>query len=197
MQIVILSGNPKQDGLCQTIIQAAHQGASCEGTLVSEIRLCDGNLIRCQVCDEGWGTCRDENVCIYGNDGFSQIQDHLRKADALILATPVYWGECSETLKCFLDRLRRCEFGTQGALSKKQALLIASAGGSGNGIVSCFNQLEQFCRHTDIQIFDRFGINRWNADYQLKAVYAAARSISEGRKTGDTVQPVPDENNRQ
>ncbi len=188
MNITLLSGNPKQDGLCQSVIDAAIRGAKAGGASVSEIRLCDSRLIRCQVCDDGWGTCRDQNICSFGSDGFTQIQTSLKQADVLIFATPVYWGETSEALKSFLDRLRRCEFGSQGALSGKQALLIASAGGSGNGIITCLHQLEQFCRHTDMAIFDRFGINRWNHDYQAPAIESAARALAEGRVCGETIQ---------
>ena len=49
MKICILSGNPKKDGLCQSVIDAAKLGASEGGAEVDEIRLCDLKLIRCQV----------------------------------------------------------------------------------------------------------------------------------------------------
>lgn len=187
MNILIISGNPKQDGLCHSITEAAKSGALEAGAKVTEIPLCDMHLIRCQVCDDGWGTCYAENKCAFGSDGFTQIQDSLRNADALILATPVYWGETSEALKSFLDRLRRCEFGQTGALSGKQAILIASAGGTGNGILTCLEQMEQFCRHTSTLVFDRFGINRWNSDYQSQSVARAAKALAAGRCCDDTV----------
>lgn len=187
MKIILLSGNPKQTGLCQTVLQSAIEGAQAGGAVVEEIKLCDTKLIRCQVCDDGWGICRDQNICQYGSDGFTELQEKLKQADAVFIGTPVYWGETSEALKSFLDRLRRCEFGRDGALSDKQTMLIASAGGTGNGIINCLNQLEQFCRHTDMPIFDRFGINRWNADYQCKAVFSAAKAIASGRRAGETI----------
>ena len=36
-----------------------------------------------------------------------------------------------------MDKLRRCEFGKNGVLSGKPILLVASPGGSGNGMLSC------------------------------------------------------------
>ena len=74
MKICILSGNPKKDGLCQSVIDAARLGAINGGAEVDEIRLCDFELLCCQVCGDGWGTCRDENYCTYGSDGFSEIK---------------------------------------------------------------------------------------------------------------------------
>lgn len=188
MNILIISGNPKQDGLCFAITEAARDGAKKAGADIKEIRLCDMHLIRCQVCNDGWGTCYDENTCAFGSDGFTQIQDSVRGCDALILVTPVYWGETSEALKCFLDRLRRCEFGQMGIIAGKQVILIASAGGTGNGILTCLEQMEQFCRHTSALVFDRFGINRWNNDYQSAAVSESVRVMASGRCCGDTLQ---------
>lgn len=187
MKIAILSGNPKKDGLCQSIIDAAKAGAMEAGAEVDEIRVCDFKLLRCQVCGNGWGPCRDENYCTYGKDGFDEIKDRVDACDALIIASPVYWEETSEALKSFLDRLRRCEFNNQTTLRGKQVLLLASAGGTGNGIINCLSQMDRFCRHTGATIFDTIGINRWNSDYKRTAVKAAAKALAGGRVNGQTI----------
>jgi multimeric flavodoxin WrbA len=187
MKICILSGNPKKDGLCQSIINESKLGAIDGGAEVDEIRLCDYKLIRCQVCDDGWGSCRDENYCKYGKDGFDEIKARIQSSDAIILASPVYWGETTEALKSFIDRLRRCEFNGEKTLRNKQVLMIASAGGTGNGVLSCLEQMDRFCRHTGAIIFDYIGVNRWNSDYKLSTARTAAYAIASGRKNGDTV----------
>jgi multimeric flavodoxin WrbA len=187
MKICILSGNPKKDGLCQSVIEAAKLGVVEGGAEVEEIRLCDYNMERCHVCGNGWGPCRTDNYCTYGSDGFDKIKAKLEACDAIIIATPVYWGETSEGLKSFIDRFRRCEFGQAGSLNSKQVLLIASPGGTGNGLLTCMEQMDRFCRHTGAIIFDYIGINRWNSDYKRIAVKAAACAIARGRKNGETV----------
>jgi multimeric flavodoxin WrbA len=93
----------------------------------------------------------------------------------------------AESLKSFFDRLRRCEFGQSGALSGKQILLVASPGGTGNGVLSCLEQMDRFCRHTGGVIFDYIGINRWNRDYKKKTVYADAKAMAGNRKAGETL----------
>lgn len=187
MKICILSGNPKKNGLCQSVIDAAKLGVTEGGAEVDEIRLCDFNLKQCHVCGDGWGTCRSENHCSYGSDGFDEIIARIQCSDAVIFASPVYWGETSEALKSFIDRFRRCEFSKEGILRDKQALIIASPGGSGNGLLSSFEQLDRFCRHTGAIIFDYIGVNRWNSDYKKIAVKSAAFAIASGRKNGDTI----------
>lgn len=188
MKISILSGNPKTDGLCQSIIEAVKLGAAKGNAEVDEIRLCDFSLTRCQVCGDGWGPCRDENYCQYGQDGFDEIKGRIQSSEAIVLITPVYWGETSEALKSFIDRLRRCEFNGQEILRNKQVLLIASAGGTGNGILTCLEQIDRFCRHTGAIIFDYIGVNRWNSDYKKLAAKTAAYAIASGRKNGETVE---------
>jgi len=169
---------------------AAIQGAKDGGAEVVEARL--ASVARCQVCGDGWHTCRESQNCAFGSDGFSEIQALVHSADAVALITSVYWGECDEALKAFMDRLRRCENflfrgAGEGALSGKPALLVASPGGSGNGAVSCLAQMERFCQHTAAKVFDMIVVNRWNSDYKRIAVYQAARAIASGRKHGETV----------
>ena len=185
MRYLIISGNPKTDGLCHSLQEAVLSGASEGGAQVETLSL--EGLARCRVCQEGWGTCRSERRCQFGGDGFDAAQQAVRAADAFCLITPVYWGEMAEGIKCFADKLRRCEFGQAGALSGKQVLLIASAGGSGNGLLTCLEQMDRFCRHTGAVIFDYVGTNRWNNDYKRAAAYAAARAMAEGRKAGETL----------
>jgi multimeric flavodoxin WrbA len=187
MKIVILSGNPKKDGLCQSAIEAAKLGALQGGAEVDEIRLCDYEMGRCRVCGNGWGTCRSEGICAYGDDGFDDAVEQLRSSDTVIMATPVYWGETSEALKCFLDRLRRIESSNRTVLENKQVLLIASPGGSGNGGLTCLEQMDRFCRHVGAVLFDHIIVNRWNSDYKKQAVKAAACALAGGRKNGDTI----------
>jgi len=178
MNILILSGSPKQpgEGLCQSLIHKARLGIEEAGgsALVLEFSA----LTRCRVCGGGWGTCLDSHTCAFGEDGFDAAQRAVQEAEGLVLITPVYFGEMSESLKAFTDRLRRCEFQRQAATRGKPALLVASAGGSGNGINSCLTQMERFCQHTGIRVFDMVGVNRWNQAYKRESVRQAAGAMA-------------------
>jgi multimeric flavodoxin WrbA len=189
MKLVILSGNPKNTGLCRSVTDAVIRGAAESGAQIEEITM--EGITACQVCGEGWGVCLKEHICAFGEDGFTEKQEAVRRADALAIITPVYWSEMAEGLKSFLDRLRRCEnrFGNAGggALAGKPVLLVASPGGSGNGAVTALGQMERFCQHTEAVVFDFISINRWNSDYKREAARAAARALTGGRRAGETV----------
>ncbi|MCL1803159.1 MAG: flavodoxin family protein [Eubacteriaceae bacterium] len=177
MKALIISGSPKREGLCFDLSAAIKQGYIDGGCETETVYL--DSIERCHVCSGGWGTCRSENKCAFGSDGFDEAHSKIKEADVYCFVTPVYWQECSEPLKAFIDRLRRCEFGTKGALAGKRALLAASAGGSGNGIIACLDQLSRFASHTNMRVFDLIGQNRWNASYKQKAAYEAAKAQAE------------------
>ncbi|MDR2044188.1 MAG: flavodoxin family protein [Clostridium sp.] len=185
MDYLIISGNPKQDGLCASVTAAIRRGAQDGGARVQVLTV-DG-MEACRCCGNGWGTCREKHRCAFGRDGFDAAQQAVKDAELLCLITPVYWGETAEGLKAFLDKLRRCEFGQNGAMSGKPVLLAASPGGSGNGLLTCLDQMDRFCRHTGAVIFDYIGINRWNSDYKRGAAYEAAKAMAQGRKAGETL----------
>ncbi|MDR1669222.1 MAG: flavodoxin family protein [Oscillospiraceae bacterium] len=186
MKYLVLSGNPKKDGLCASVTEQVLRGAA-DGGAETRLLAVGRGVERCRCCGDGWGTCLKSHTCAYGGDGFAEAQEAVKAADALCIVTPVYWGEAAEGLKCFLDRLRRCESflgGYGGACSGKPVLLVASPGGSGNGLISCLDQMDRFCRHTGAVIFDYIGVNRWNSDYKRAAAYAAAKAMAEGRQAG-------------
>jgi multimeric flavodoxin WrbA len=192
MKYLIITGNPKKDGLCHAEEEELIKGAKDGGAEVETLGA--GKIERCHVCGDGWGSCRSEHRCSFGSDGFNEAQEKVKQADAFCFITPVYWGEMAEGLKSFFDRLRRCEATKQfegkasdSAFAGKQVLLVASPGGSGNGCLSCLEQMDRFCRHTGALIFDYIGVNRWNHDYKKKAIYAAARAMAGGREAGKSI----------
>jgi multimeric flavodoxin WrbA len=180
VKVLIVSGTPKHEGLNHSCVQSAREGVESSGSDCEIVNLHDAKLKICAMCNDGWGTCREDHVCCFGDDGFTAIQEKIAAASALIFITPVYWGDMTEAMKVFFDRYRRCEAtkGDNSALRGKQVLLVASPGGTGNGMVSCFEQMERLCRHLRAEIFDYVGVNRWNAEYKLVTIKAAAAALT-------------------
>jgi multimeric flavodoxin WrbA len=181
MKILLITGTPKQEGLSCSCVEAAEKGVHTAGAELEIIRLCDLNLEPCHICGDGWGSCIGSKLCTYGDDGFSELQIKVGACDALIIQTPVYWGEMTEKLKSFTDRLRRCEaLSGKSVLDGKKVLLIAAPGGSGNGGITCLAQMERFVQHMHGQVFDYVLVNRWNREYKLSAIEAASNALARG-----------------
>ena len=190
MRFLVFSGTPKHEGLCDSCVKAVREGSETEGVTVEVVRVCDFPIARCAICEDGWGDCLIKHTCRFGDDGFTDLQQKIARADAVALVTPVYWWEMTESMKAFFDRFRRCEAprGDKGAMAGKPVLLVASPGGSGNGMLSCLEQMERLCRHLRARIFDYIGVNRWNVDYKLAAIRSAAKALASGKLPDDVIR---------
>jgi multimeric flavodoxin WrbA len=183
MKVIVLSSSPNTDGLTAACASAAIEGAQKAGAEASEIRINDAGIGMCRACGNGWGTCREEHRCKV-EDGFQKAHRDIVESDALVLLTPVYWGEMSESAKALTDRLRRCEAtaGETSRLRGKPIIAVAAAGGTGNGCVSCLASMERLIQHVGAHRFDLIAVNRWNRTYKLttiaESVAGMARSLS-------------------
>lgn len=206
MKLLIINGTPKLDGVCYSFVTAAEEMAQKLAIDFETIRLSSEKLKKCIMCDDGWGICYKEHRCIFGEtDGFTNLQKKMEEADLYIYITPVYWGEISEELKIFIDRLRRCEATKQWdrkepkpiSLHKgKGSILVASAGGGGAGTLSALQQLERaivqmggdaWPREQE-GIFDYISVNRWNQKYQRETLKSAIKEWVAIYR-GETVAP--------
>ena len=192
MKLLILSGSPKKDGLCKSLEITAVEAVETMGSEAKVISL--KSLSACRMCNEGWGTCLSDHYCEFGvDDGFNDYQKDMEWADGFVFITPVYWGEVSEGMKTFLDKLRRCQatknWGRdkeKSFLSGKSSILVSSAGGGGGGITSAFVQMERAISHmdgtgypydTEWGFFDYIAVNRWNQSYKREALYSAVTAF--------------------
>ncbi len=178
MRVLVIQSSPNRNGLTAACAAAAAQGARRAGAEVEDVRLNDLAIERCDACGDGWGACRSEHRC-QQEDDFQALQARIAAADAYIIVTPVYWGEPSETAKALLDRLRRCEAtrGEESALAGKWALLVAAAGGSGGGTLTCLSSLSHFLQHVRARPFDLAGVTRRNREYMVPAIERAAEAM--------------------
>ena len=179
MNILILQSSPNHDGLTAACASAAADGAQTAGGAVESVCINDLELHQCQACNNGWGTCRTEHECQL-LDGFQAIHQRILQSDALVLVTPVYWGEMSESAKALTDRLRRCEATRRDAtaLAGMPFIAIAAAGGSGGGMITCLASMERWIDHVRARKFDLIPVNRWSRAYKVIAIRAAAEAMT-------------------
>lgn len=192
MKILIISGTPKQDGICDSLVKTAALAASEAGAEAEVIKLSEHNLSQCRMCGDGWGLCLSGHKCEH-DDNFNKLQEKVREAAAFVYITPVYWGEVSEGLKNYLDKLRRCQGtkqwnknDTSGSyLEGKPSILVANAGGGGGGIVNTFDQIERAITHMggnsqprgNRGVYDYIAVNRWNQEYKRESLKSAVKSL--------------------
>jgi len=183
MKTMIIMTSPNRDGLTAACAQSAFDGIAAAGSEAVPVRLNELSVGNCKACGNGWGTCREKNECQV-QDGFQPLHRSIAAADAIVLVTPVYWGEMSESAKAFTDRFRRCEAmkaNDSGMLRGKPILCIAAAGGSGNGFITCLASMERWCQHVGAERADMIGVTRRSREYGLGRIREAAEAMMKSK----------------
>lgn len=166
MRIVAILGSRNPEGRTAQAVDALLEGAERKGAQTEKLLLTELDIQLCRQCDlNGWGECRSEGRCVIEDD-FHEVVDKIRGADVAVFATPVYWGDLSESMRAFLDRLRRICTNEKGArgIRGKMAIGICVAGGGGGGAPSCAVSLERILRICGFDLFDLIPVRRQNLE---------------------------------
>lgn len=184
MQAFLVSGSRNPQGQTARAMDAVAAGLKSAGAAVDHTFLPTVDVERCRQCDDaGWGLCRSHGRCVIEDD-FAGLVDSARSADAVVLATPVYFSDLSESLRAFLDRLRRItrhEAGRAG-IEGTPAVGVCVAGGGGGGAPACTAHLDRIATRCGFDVVDTIPARRQNLDAKLPALEAMGRWLA-GRPT--------------
>ena len=99
MRVLGISGSPKKEGFTNILLNESLDGARAGGALTDKIILSDLTLKPCQEC---W-KCEDGGGCVQ-SDGMDIVYKKINDADALIIASPIYFGTITAQAKIMIDR---------------------------------------------------------------------------------------------
>ena len=98
--ILILKASPRERGNSALLAERTAEGARQAGAMVESIYLHSLDIRPCDACD----LCREnDGECVIPDD-MQSLYPRLRAADAIVIATPVYWFTLSAQAKLFIDR---------------------------------------------------------------------------------------------
>lgn len=100
MKIVCLLGSPRSNGISTTI--ANRLTATATG-LGAEIRTFELNRLTYRGCQGCYACKTGLDRCVLDDD-LAEVLQAAAEADTLVLATPVYYGDVTGQIKCFIDR---------------------------------------------------------------------------------------------
>ena len=177
MQTLVISGSRNPEGRTASLINSLCRGINAGGGDHEIIFLPQMDIELCRQCnDDGWGICREDDECIIEDD-FALIMDKIERADAVVFANPVYFGDLSESMKAFLDRFRRVRAKViprplvGGPFNNDEgdlAMGICYAGGSGNGTTSCCLNLERILQICGFDVVDMIPVRRQNLEAKTR-----------------------------
>ncbi len=176
MQIVMVSGSRNREGRTARSIMAIGKGAAKVGAAVEYIFLPELNIERCRQCDpDGSGICMREHRCIIEDD-FNSVAAKLAAADAVVIAGPVYFIDLSESLRAFMERLRRVKgpqkpgpggFPAGARPGAAPAIGLCLAGSGGGGATTCCQILEKLMLECGFDVVDMIPVRRQNLEFKL------------------------------
>ena len=120
MKVLLINGSPRKEGNTSIALKEVAQQLSKEG-IDSEIVWIGNKPIRgCMAC----GQCKEQALgrCIFNDDICNQISEKFSEADALIVGSPVYYGQPNGAL---LSIIQRAFFSNGANISGKPAASIA------------------------------------------------------------------------
>jgi hypothetical protein len=97
--VLAIAGSARRNGNSETMLDWCLDGARAEGAEVARFRLCDMDLRGCRACD----ACFKDGTCIQKDD-MHQLYPHLRGADSIVIAAPVYSMGLPGIPKIMIDR---------------------------------------------------------------------------------------------
>ena len=182
MKALMILGSRNPEGRTATAAKALLEGVIEGGSQAEEAFLPQRKIERCRQCEmDGWGTCRTEGRCAIEDD-FASLVDGIKSADAVVFATPVYFGDLSESMRAFLERLRRVtrHSAAKEDLVGKPAIGICVAGGGGGGAPNCTVSLERVLRTCGFDVVDMVPARHQNLDHKVEILNTTGRWLATG-----------------
>lgn len=116
MKVIGIVGSPRKNGNTEILTRHTLKAIAEEGLDTELIRLAGLDIRPCNACM----VCKEEERCPIDDDLFP-IYTKMKAAEAIILASPVYYGSATALLKALMERAGRISGGGGGSGSSRRA----------------------------------------------------------------------------
>ncbi len=162
-KILIVMGSPRKKGNSTILAREVEAGAKAGGAEVESFFLQDMKIGPCTACE----ACRDkiETDCIIDDD-MKILLPKIRKADALVIASPVYWFTVSAQTKLFMDRWYALGSADGYALEGKKAGIVLTYADSDpftSGAVNALRTFQDAFNYLEVEIVGLVYGSAWGA----------------------------------
>lgn len=99
MKAIGVVGSPRKNGNTEILTEHTLKAIAEEGLDVELVRLAGLDIRPCNAC----AACRGKELCPIDDD-FPQVYTRMKGADAIILATPVYFSSATALIKALMER---------------------------------------------------------------------------------------------
>lgn len=167
--VLLLKSSPRESGNSNTLAAQVEAGVKDKGAIVKSLMLHHMDIRPCDACD----LCQETGVCIIQDD-MQQVYPLLEKADAIVIAGPVYWFTISAQTKLCIDRWYALP---DGAFRGKQIGIVLTYGDTdlhNSGGINAIHTFESMFRYVGAEI--------------IGVVHGSAYEIGEAEKQPDLME---------
>jgi multimeric flavodoxin WrbA len=143
--VLVFKGSPREQGNSSILADMASEGARATGAEVESFSLHRMDIRPCDACD----TCQETGVCVLKDD-MQELYPKLQQAEAIIIASPIYWFTVSAQTKLFIDRWYALESPKGNALRGKQFGILLIYGDSDpykSGAINAIRTFQDMLRY--------------------------------------------------
>ena len=119
-KIVVITGSPRKNGNSLALAEAFIKAAEKKGHQVTRYDAAEMTIDGCTAC----GSCYTTGQACTFDDDFNQMAPAIEEADAVVLATPLYWYTFPAKLKAAIDKFYALVVGKRGLGGKECALMV-------------------------------------------------------------------------
>ena len=132
-RILAIAGSPRRHGNSDALLAACTDAAAAAGARIDLLVVAEAGIGACTGCNG----CSADGACIVG-DRMQDVYPRIDAADAIVVATPVYFAGVPSVLKAFYDRCqpywaRRYVLHREPPARRPGALLVVGGGGDPYG----------------------------------------------------------------
>lgn len=124
MKVIAILGSPRSEGNSSILAREVLDAAREQGAETDVFELNTIEFRGCQACD----ACKTGSESCVQKDGLTPVLEAMEAADAVVLASPVYYSSVSGQLKCFVDRTYSFftpDFNTRLKTGRKSVLILS------------------------------------------------------------------------
>jgi multimeric flavodoxin WrbA len=111
--VVGILGSPRRGGNSEILLDQCLQGAREKGATTTKLVLRDLKIAPCQGCNR----CLTTGICSV-EDGMREVHLALERADAIVIASPIYFSGLTGQTKCMIDRCQ-CLWARENLVGRK------------------------------------------------------------------------------
>jgi len=155
MKVVAVNGSARKNGNTATLVEAVFAPLRAAGIECEAISLCGLDIRGCTAC----GTCSEkkDGRCHGRKDDGNAIIEKMGAADALILASPVYFADVTAEMKAIMDRAGYVARSKREMFSRKPAAAVVAVRRA--GAMHAFDTMNHFFGISDMITV---GSSYWN-----------------------------------